>query len=339
MRDDYPVWRRLLKLPPEGLSWAKYTERSEAAAQEPSNPWLQYSAGETAAAPTRPGLPAPAQYQSETDVAKLRRRQRLLRGVLTVAVLLFAWIGVRETFITPQLADRNAAPPAAPPAFPQVAAAGAAERFAAAYLTWDEGNPDQREEALTQVWAGDSKLGWNGAGKQSVTSATAVEVRSTSDNTAVVTVAVAVTGDRPGQVALAVPVVTAGGAASVAQAPAMVPVPQPAAPEAPGAGQDQDSNLTMATKPLAEQFFAAYAAQEDLGTIAAPGSPLRGMAGAVEFVSLDSWEVSPADGEQAEARASVTWRRAGAQLKQSYVVTLQRTTAGTTSRWQIATIN
>ena len=230
--------------------------------------------------------------------------------------------------------------------FPAAQASGVAQRFAAAYLAWNSAAPTTRASALTASgWTGDPATGWNGQGHQSVDTITtaAVSTQSATEGTVTVVATVhAVVGSKVGAgrlIALAVPLLISHGSTSIG-VPAIVGIPAAGRALDQPSQDDPDSTLTNQTQDQTASFFAAYGTQQDVSGLTAPGSTVRGLGGAVKFTDLTSWSVSTPTNGTANARANVTWQTSdGAQLVQSYRLTLQQTTAGDVSRWQVLTIN
>lgn len=285
--------------------------------------------------------------------APIRRRakawQVILRGLVVVLVALLCLTGATQ-WVRGFVGTNNAAQvaPAAVPnvaLFPAAQASGVAQRFTAAYLGWNAATPTARASALTAAgWTGDSAAGWNGQGRQSVDNITTAAITTDSATAGTVTVVAtvhAVVGAtvKPGRlIALAVPVLITSGSTSIG-VPAIVGIPSAGSALNQTSQDNPDSTLTAQTQDQASSFFAAYGTQQDVSGLTAPGSTVRGLGGAVKFAGITGWSVSTPTNGTAKASANVTWQTAdGAQLSQSYRLTLQQTTAGDVSRWQVLTI-
>jgi hypothetical protein len=385
------AWQVIMNMDPP-----KSPPRLPGQAQQPTadpaaNPWINAQATEPAGGPTsRNGASRnePTTAESEPAAAKSTRwptgrrdtapwqgaepvklRTKfwyvLIRGLLVVVLAAALLTGVRSWIVT--LRHNNDATSqqqtaAIPPAvsYPSAVAAGAATRFATAYLSWDSAHTDARAAQLKAAgWTGDPTLGWNGKGKQTVENATVAAIQATSGTDGAVTVVATVhswtgspTGSSPTgssdagnqtegpgkQIALLIPVRVDQGVASVSATPSIVAVPAARAPQDPVLATT-DNDLTGQTQQQIIAFFKAYAADSDVSTLTAPGSTVTGLGGAVTYSRLASWTVAEPAGDHAQAIASVVWSTPdGAQLTQTYRLTLQRTVAGDAARWQVYAI-
>lgn len=274
-----------------------------------------------------------------------------VRGLLVTVLLLAVITGVRS-WIWPNQGPEPEAVPASI-TFPSIAASGVAERFATAYLSWDEDTPDPRATALSAVVAGGSAgpLGWDGTGKQDVDNVHAESVQIDDQDTARVIVSGTVTpftkaeepdaewvaGD-PRPVAVQVKVEIINGRAVVDGRPGYVAIPEPAqipAREVP----PKDSELTTATRTNVEQFFTAYGEQEDVSALTAPDSQIVGLGGALVFSQLSSWTVYDGEGDTHEATAVVEWTSGSALIEQTYTLTLVQVTGAGSNRYQISSLS
>lgn len=280
------------------------------------------------------------------------RWQKIVRGVVTIAVLLFAFLGVRGVLLTGEPTEATQVELPLTATFPEAAAAGAALRFAPAWASWDAEHPEARREALAPLWAGDHTVGWNGKGHQTATNPTVASVRIIDAHTAAVTVVMQVSswdrdqnsGDRVNQrstvEAVEVTVrVRPDGQAAVIGLPVYVANPAKGTAD-PVALPSQDSALTEATRTYATAFWTAYARDADLSAITAPGSTVAGLGGSATFHQLSSWQVAATDSDTTKAQATVELAHPdGAVTTHVYQLTLQRTASGTSARWQVLTLN
>ncbi|HET6989385.1 MAG TPA: conjugal transfer protein, partial [Kribbella sp.] len=111
---------------------------------------------------------------------------------MVVVLLLAAVSGVRS-WISPNRAPETVV--SGQSGFPSDEARAVATRYAVSYLSWDEGNPDERPAQIgLDLAAGlDSRAGWNGRGKQTADIAYPGQVKPDSNGvTAVVDVRVKV---------------------------------------------------------------------------------------------------------------------------------------------------
>lgn len=333
-------------------------------AQDADNPWIKAanSPAPTQAAPVAPAAdPRPPRddlppWQGAAVPLRQRFWYVLVRG-LVVIVLVAALITAVRTWFFP---SNTTPPPAQVPAaalYPSAAAGGVAARFAHAYLTWDETNPEARVAGLKAAgWRGEPAAGWDRKGRQTVSLVTVAKVDADTATEGTVTVVATVTpwtltpsndGGPPKAkaeaavtIGLRVPIDAADdGTLTIAAEPAYVAPPAVGQPD----GRplpDLDHDLGQETSDGAEAFFRAFGADTDLSAITAPGSTITGLGGIVEFSSLRGWQVAPPQGDLATAHATVVWKTShGTTVEQTYFLTLQRTTAGDTARWQILTIN
>lgn len=275
---------------------------------------------------------------------------RFIRGLIILVLCLAAFTGIRQWFRPTQTNQHASTQVPATVQFPAATAGGVAARFAGAYLSWDERAPDDRAEALAGAgWTGQQSVGWDGKGKQSVSSITVANVQPSSATTGSVTVSAKITtwkgsgdtwaADSDRWVGLLVPVAVNPAGASVTGSPSLVPVPQ-----GPSVDPDQglaitDQDLITSTTDMAKTFFSSYASSNDVSGLTAPGSKINGLAGAVKLDRVDSWTVAPPTGDRAKAQAAVVWATPdGATITQTYHLILQRTVAGTATRWQVSQI-
>ena len=276
--------------------------------------------------------------------------RRAGRLVLWALIALLAASGLR-TWIAPT-SPRN--PPAPGPStatadqVPVAEAQQVAAQFARSYMTWDSSDPKQRANELAQDLpsGADPKMGWGGTGSEQVSQTIPGEVTQLGGGRARVNVEVrvSVSGTQDGRPTvtntwrgLQVPVAQTHGRVIVTGQPALVgrpgPVPytQPAMP-------DIDNTLTGATAQTVQQFLVAWAAGNE-SQAAAPGASILPLGGSISFSSLDSWADQTGSGSTRTGTATVTWTVAGAQLQQTYRVTLTQVVAAGASAWQVSAVS
>ncbi|MFE2857372.1 hypothetical protein ACFXJO_40425 [Streptomyces lavendulae] len=229
--------------------------------------------------------------------------------------------------------------------YPQDSARAVAVRAAAAYLTWDEAHPEDRERELKAVLAAglDGRLGWDGRGAQVVTAAVPGAVEAGAGGRARVRVEVRVTsGAGPAWwVGLDVPVaVVAGGRLVVVQAPALVGIPAGAGPAPKPLQTVDDQPFSSSTRSVVDSFFSAWAAGT-AGQVAAPGVEVPALpAGVVALGEVASWSAVAGAGADRRGVAEVVWRMGGGEVSQEYAVELTRVeSARGAGRWQVAKVS
>lgn len=264
--------------------------------------------------------------------------------VLALPWTVGAWHMIRPTSAATSSATKSAAP------FPSTAAAAVAQRFASAYLSWDQDDPDARVSALALDVPGlgsDDKFGWNGKGRQVAGAGTTLSVTPSTSTVATVTVAVRVVpyGSKGGAekarwVGLAVPVQERDGRFVVTGQPAAVAVPSPTESNTTRPNRDEDAALGRRTESYATSFFTAYGTNDDVSAVAAPSAHIAGLNGLYTLGDLATWQVFAGHGSTREAFATVQWKTTGdATITQNYDVTLTQVTSGDTARWQVASID
>ena len=337
--------------------------QSEPATPAPVNPWE--SAGnrlrEQQATVTAPPSPAPVRSapvtpwvpQEEKSGAAFARR--LGRGLLWFVVVLAAITGVRQWFFpakTTAPAPKTTTTQAA--AYPDEEAQSIAARFARAYLTFDEDEPDERARLLASVLPADADttMGWDGHGSQDVLAVQPGTVTHGKQDQARVRVDVLIrpetattvkgkkttTTEAARWVGLDVPVVDTSGRVIVTSTPGLVGIPAhgPKAPDLSTA--HVDTELSTQTQAVVEKFFGAYAAG-DTDTLTAPGASVPALAAGIEYKDLSSWSVDDGSGSDRTGTAVVSWTLGGATVEQTYRVTLTRVSSSDAARWQVADVH
>lgn len=221
-------------------------------------------------------------------------------------------------------------------AFPASEATALALRFAADYLTYDADRPAEWATRIAAYGNDTLARGWNGAGRQTITTVVPARVDASGPDAGTVTVAARTPS---GWVHLAVPIIKADGGLAVAAAPAFVA--GPAAGSAPGVERgDADLAAGEALRPTLEAFFAAYGTGNSavIGAMTADGTrlprlePGRFKLAAVEAVTVAREPVGP----DRTAFAVVRWadETTGAALTQTYRLDVVQ--AG--QRWLVAAL-
>jgi hypothetical protein len=296
--------------------------------------------------------PGQAPWSTEPESSFSTWARRFFRG-LVVVVLIFAAISGVRSWISPNRSQQPVV--SGQSTFPADEARAVATRYAVAYLTWDEGNPDARPAQIgLDLAAGlDSRGGWNGRGKQTAGAAYPGEVTADPNGiTAVVDVRVQVrtftkTGSTtwsPGALSwdrLSVPVARTAARVVASGPPTFVPDERAPLPENMPESGVPDDDVTAATQKDAEAFFSAYAESDTkVSAVTAPGSTIRSLNGVVKFGQLKDWQVFTGNDDERRATAAVTWDGAGdTTLDQTYTLTLRRTVATDgAQRWQVAAV-
>jgi hypothetical protein len=254
----------------------------------------------------------------------------LFRTLVVLALLALLLLGVRDIVrevLNPT--PRSAGGPTgttAQTSFPTEAASAYASRFAMAYETYDDANPQGHMDSLSPYVSDgvDPMLGWDGQGTQKALQAVPAGITVQGKQRATVTVAVLVDGGR--WVYLAVPVLTSGGQFVIPGQPALVAPPSKATVPTPS-NDPGDPNLARQLMQPMSAFFKAYAASSpsDLTYYAVPGASFEGLKGTVQFDSLTDLHVFAGGGNARQATARVKWYdpKSGARTTQSYKIGLQ----------------
>jgi len=260
------------------------------------------------------------------------------RAVVWLVLLLIGYRGILAIITSYQNPTSNSSAPTGQPtsSFPVSLASGFALEFSEIYLNFSPSTAAQRATALAPFLppGTDPKLGWNGAGSQTVQSEQVVGVDVQNDNSAIVDV-LGLTGGR--LIEIGVPVYYSGGGMVVSGLPAQLTPPASLIPPAaPKVTIDVQSQQAL-TRQLPD-FFRAYASGESakLNAFAAPGVQLTGLGGEVEFGSIGNVVVPAASGSTRNITVTVTWLPAStpsagppasggrAQLQMTYAMTVIR---------------
>ncbi|MEU9279511.1 conjugal transfer protein [Streptomyces sp. NPDC048341] len=305
-------------------------------------------------APVRAAKPVPPWVpQEEKSGAAFARR--FGRGLLWFVVVLAAITGVRQWFFpakatapTPKTTTTQAA------AYPDEEAQAVAGRFARAYLTFDEEQPDERAKLLASVLPADTDttMGWDGHGNQDVLAVQPGTVTHGKQHQARVRVDVLIrpetttttkgkkttTAEAARWIGLDVPVVDTSGRVIVTGTPGLVGIPAhgPKAPDLSTA--HVDTELSAATQSVVEKFFGAYASG-DTDTVTAPGASVPALPAGITYKDLSSWSVDDGTGSDRIGTAVVSWTLGGATVEQTYRVTLTRVSSSDAARWQVAEVH
>lgn len=272
--------------------------------------------------------------------------KKLMRWAAIFILALFTWIGLRTAIWGDTGESHQQAEVPLTIQYPKEQAAGIAQRFTTAYLTFSEGEEDERAAALSPYYSGgeaNGKLGWDGKGKQSADNAVVLSVEPIDKEKSRVVVLADVTPYANGKattshpVALEVSVSVNEKGAAVYGNPAYVGIP--VAPEVlAGEPQALDSELTQQTKEAAEEFFTAYAANDTLDSLTAPGAHITGLNGAVKNPTLTRWNVGSGSDNERPAWATVTYQTNGSTVTNTYQLMLVKVSGGESAKWQIKEI-
>lgn len=325
---------------------------SEAPSSPHSLPTVEDTATPAAPPPANPASGSPEGDAPWAPASALPRepmwvRLRRVLGLGLVAVLLL--VGALNVAATVHRWLTPSPPPAPAPATSSTALTGYAEIVALEYATWNENTKQTRQAALARFTSGETDIdGWNGTGIRRALSASTVDITRSGPHRAVVTVRVRTTtgaqaasassGARPSWVALAIPMTHHHGRPRVTATPALVgSAPHTVRGPAVGTGTG-DSEFADRTRGTVTKLLRAYASG-DLSYARAAGTRFAGLGGTVRLAELGDWRVAPlaegADPNRRVGDATVTWQLpSGAQVRCSYVVTLQRDQG----RWYLAAI-
>lgn len=272
--------------------------------------------------------------------------KKLMRWAVIFLLILFTWIGLRTAIWGNNDSSQQQAQLPLSAQYPQEQAAGIAQRFATAFLTFEEGKEEERAKALSPYYSGgeaSGKLGWDGKGKQSAANAVVLSVEPISDEKARVIVLADVTSYDKGKatgtkpVALEMSVSVSEKGAAVYGNPAYVGLPNP--PEVAAENTESfDTDLAQQTKESAQEFFTAYANNDTLDSVTAPGAHIVGLNGAVKNPVLTKWNVGSGSDTERTAWATVTYQTNGSTVTNTYQLALVKVSGGESAKWQIKEI-
>ncbi|WP_194962148.1 conjugal transfer protein [Streptomyces sp. NRRL B-1677] len=311
-------------------------------------------------------------WQIEDENSGTKFAVKVGRGVLWGVVALAAITGVRSWIWTPEPPKPVPAKVDSGPNYPVQEAQAVAARFARAYLTWDESDPQARADALTRDMprGTDTTNGWNSKGHQEVVVAQPGPVSVLADKRARVRVDVLVSGfaaeTQPKQdekksddkdkkkddkakseakpsttkwMGLEVPVIQASGRIVVTGQPGIVGVPGsgPSVPDP--AMKPADMEFGQQTRGVVEEFFKKYATGEP-DAVAAPGAYIPALPSGMTLGGIRNWSVDEGSGADRVGTAVVSWQAGGAEVEQTYRVKVTRvTSAQGAERWQVAEVH
>ncbi|MEU2086529.1 conjugal transfer protein [Streptomyces albus] len=291
-----------------------------------------------------------ARPQDENSGAAFARR--FGRGLVWVVLGLAVVSGVKSWFTTPEQAPAPRPSSNATAQYPVQRAQAVAARWARAYLTWDEADPDARTRALTADMPRGTDtnggIGWNGKGTQTVLAVQPGEVAPGKHHRARVRIEALV---QPGKnkpakgkptshwVALEVPVISTGDRVLVTGQPGIVGMPD-GGPDIPQHSEpDSDTAFSGRTKRVVDAFFADYA-EGDADNAMAPGASTPPLPADLQLEEVRSWTADAGGKTNRAGTAVVTWETAdGATLDQSYRLTLTRVSSASGKRWQVSSIH
>jgi hypothetical protein len=273
----------------------------------------------------------------------MRSRPLLIAGrvALWAAVILVFGRGFVSLFAGPAargVAPHSQAGVVVGEGYPTAAAEAFAARFAADYLTFDESNAADWAHR-TAVYGTDSLAGgWDGKGRQSVTSVILAAIDVINPTYGVVTVAAQTTS---GWMHLAVPLAAAPGGLAVAARPAFVATaPSGKAPDLEAGATD--SHAADELRPTVEAFLGAYATGQTavIHALSADGAHLPELEGGrLTLAGVDTITVpttTPAGETDRAAVVTMRWAdvRSGAGLTQTYRIGLVRSG----ERWLVTSL-
>ncbi|WP_431983843.1 conjugal transfer protein [Streptomyces qinglanensis] len=334
-------WRKVLNLPEKNPTGGD--ELSEALQRKAGRNTPHTPSADAAEGPDKQPLWA---EEDESSGALIARRAGL--GVVWLVIGLLAFAGLRTIIWPPQ--QTKTQPPAetsrraAKDDVPEAAARQVAARFARSYLTWSKDKSKARERELERDLpkGADTKAGWNGDGNQLVAQTIPGEVVQTRAHQARVSVDVRVStttgsGRKARTVSswrsLQVPVAQRNDQVLVTGQPALVGLRKPIEWKAPDA-RETDTKLTAVTRSAVEDFLKSWTSGTQDQTTA-PGAKVTALGGGMKLSSLDTWAVDAGSGAHRTGTATVRWDIAGAELQQTYRITLAQVSASTASRWQV----
>ncbi|MFE0373570.1 conjugal transfer protein [Streptomyces roseus] len=338
--------RKMLNLPPKE---PKGGDEGNTAAEDASVETPLPEAGEGRATPSR--APAALGWAEEEESSGRSAARKAGRVAIWLVIGLAAFTGVRTwIFPTKPPAPVEQTDPQAEARknnVPEAEAQQVAARFARSYMNWNAADPDSRAKELEADLAKgvDPKLGWNGAGVQLVAQTIPGTVTQVGGKRARVRVDVrvsVVTGSGKNQRTatswrgLEVPVAQGKGRVVVTGQPAMVGMPTAADYKAPD-GPEADSQLSGLTRDTVKDFLKSWAAGSE-DQAAAPGADIQPLGLGLSLDTLDSWVVDAGSGDKRLGTATVRWKLGGAQIQQTYQITLTKVSASSASRWQVEAV-
>ncbi|WP_116212748.1 conjugal transfer protein [Streptomyces olivoreticuli] len=318
-----------------------------------------------AEAKTAPAGQVPWQIEDEKSGAKFAVKAG--RGVLWGVVALAAITGVRSWIWAPATPEPAPAKADSGPQYPVQEAQAVAARFARSYLTWDEGDPQARADALARDMprGTDTTAGWNSKGRQQVIVVQPSTVSVLGDKRARVRVdalvngpasdaAPADKGDKKDDskkddgkkdakptarwMGLEIPVVQAAGRVVVTGQPGIVGVPN-GGPSVPALdSRTNDMEFADRTRGVVEEFFSKYATGE-AESVAAPGASIPALPSGMTLGAIRNWVVDEGSGTDRVGTAVVSWNVGGAEIEQTYRVKLTRVSSTQAERWQVAEVH
>lgn len=221
-------------------------------------------------------------------------------------------------------------------AFPTSEATALALRFAADYLTYDADRPADWSARMAAYGNDTLARGWNGAGRQAVTTVVAAGIDAAGPDAGTVTLAARTPS---GWVHLAVPIMKVNGGLAVAAPPAFVAAP--AVGSMPDANRGEaDQAAGEALRPTLEAFFAAYGTGNSavVGAMTADGARLpRLEAGRLKLAAVEAVTVTREPAGQARvARAVVRW--ADETTSAAFTQTYRLDVVQDGQRWLVASL-
>ncbi|MGH3545510.1 MAG: conjugal transfer protein [Mycobacteriales bacterium] len=255
------------------------------------------------------------------------QRFAFLSAMVTAMALLMV-LGVTR------LANPTSQESAAPGSdFPREAASGYVERLNKVFFTWDTDGGLTRQQLLEVYFPNsrDTRLGWNGQGKQEVRDlpvtlginvAEAPDAKSAVLRATVIVGMSVVTGsgapeEKTSFVCTATSVVSDSGALAIDSYPAPVACPKPADVGVTEEDMERDADSEEAIKAQLERFFRAYAASDDgaLSNLTTGSDRITtGLGDVRQFGEIEVAVALPAKGapgNERKVRAAVKWLQPG----------------------------
>ncbi|MEW1760379.1 conjugal transfer protein [Streptomyces cyaneofuscatus] len=296
--------------------------------------------------------PAALGWAEEEESSGRSAARKAGRVAIWLVIGLAAFTGVRTwIFPTKPPAPVEQADPQAEARknnVPEAEAQQVAARFARSYMNWNAAAPDARAKELEADLAKgvDPKLGWNGSGTQLVAQTIPGTVTQVGGKRARVRVDVrvsVVTGSGKNQRTatswrgLEVPVAQGNGRVVVTGQPAMVGMPTAVGYKAPDS-PESDAQLAGLTRDTVKDFLKSWASGSE-DQAAAPGADIEPLGSGLALDALDAWVVDVGSGDKRAGTATVRWKLGGAQIQQTYQITLTKVSASSASRWQVEAVS
>jgi hypothetical protein len=246
-----------------------------------------------------------------------------MRIILWAAVLVVAYRGIMAIALNETPASSNAAAATAggpTSQFPVTLAEAFAMQFGHVYLTFDPAHATERQSQLQafvaqNVLSANPQFGVNGQGTMQLSWESVAGTDVQSANSAVVTLLATVNNRL---MEFGVPIyaarVTTGWGIVVSGLPSLLPSPPPMVQVTPTQQPQQDTAAASQLQNQLPDFFAAYASGNPtmLNRFLAPGAPLTGLGGAVQFKDIAAGSLQvPQGGATRDITVTVDWQLSG----------------------------